>query len=128
MSSPSAHIVLETITPTDRARNSLVITPLHDEPYMLVRQDYTPIAIDIESKPYEDPIKTKETQPLPHKAAPISPDNMKRISHKKTKNKVKNDKTEHGIEKCEKTKPNRSQKKVNQVKKTKSKSKSTTRS
>ncbi|GKE55679.1 hypothetical protein Tco_1494864 [Tanacetum coccineum] len=74
MSSPSAHIVLETITPTNRARNSLVITPLHDEPYMLVRQDYTPIATDIESKPYKDPIETEENQPLPPKATPISPD------------------------------------------------------
>ncbi|GJX92367.1 hypothetical protein Tco_0345693 [Tanacetum coccineum] len=33
----------------------------------------------------------------------------KRISDKKTKNKAKNDKTEHGMEKCEKTKSNRSQ-------------------
>ncbi|GJX75012.1 hypothetical protein Tco_0313607 [Tanacetum coccineum] len=40
----------------------------------------------------------------------------KRISHKRTKNKAKNDKTEHGMEMCEKTKPNQSQK-VNQVKK-----------
>ncbi|GJU53255.1 putative ribonuclease H-like domain-containing protein [Tanacetum coccineum] len=30
--------------------------------------------------------------------------NWKRISHKRTKNKAKNDKTEHGMEKCEKTK------------------------
>ncbi|GJU29475.1 development/cell death domain-containing protein [Tanacetum coccineum] len=45
----------------------------------------------------------------------------KRISHKRTKNKAKNDKTEHGMERCEKTKPNRSQK-VNQAKKSKSKS------
>ncbi|GKC46173.1 zf-CCHC domain-containing protein [Tanacetum coccineum] len=29
----------------------------------------------------------------------------KRISHKRTKNKAKNDKTGHGMEKCEKTKP-----------------------
>ncbi|GKD80695.1 putative reverse transcriptase domain-containing protein [Tanacetum coccineum] len=33
-------------------------------------------------------------------------DDLKRISHKRTKNKVKNDKTEHGMEKCEKAKPN----------------------
>ncbi|GKE96920.1 hypothetical protein Tco_1581775, partial [Tanacetum coccineum] len=31
-------------------------------------------------------------------------DDWKRISHKRTKNKAKNDKTEHGMEKCEKTK------------------------
>ncbi|GKG04815.1 plastid movement impaired 1-related 1-like protein, partial [Tanacetum coccineum] len=37
-------------------------------------------------------------------------------THKRTKNKAKNDKTEHEIGKCVKTKPNRSQK-VNQVKK-----------
>ncbi|GJW24652.1 putative reverse transcriptase domain-containing protein [Tanacetum coccineum] len=46
--------------------------------------------------------------------------------HKRTKNKAKNDKTEHEMEKCEKTKTNRSQK-VNKVKGSteKSKSKST---
>ncbi|GJT61780.1 retrovirus-related pol polyprotein from transposon TNT 1-94 [Tanacetum coccineum] len=36
----------------------------------------------------------------------------KRISHKRTKNKAKDDKTDHGMEKCVKTKPNRSQKKL----------------
>ncbi|GKE73548.1 retrovirus-related pol polyprotein from transposon TNT 1-94, partial [Tanacetum coccineum] len=36
----------------------------------------------------------------------------KRISHKRTKNKAKNDKTEHGMEKYVKTKPNRSQKSI----------------
>ncbi|GKC95769.1 reverse transcriptase domain-containing protein, partial [Tanacetum coccineum] len=51
----------------------------------------------------------------------------KRISHKRTKNKAKNDKTEHGMEKCEKTKPNRSQK-VNQVKKSSEKSNSQSQS
>ncbi|GKD01797.1 hypothetical protein Tco_1172071 [Tanacetum coccineum] len=34
----------------------------------------------------------------------------KRILHKRTKNKAKNDKTEHGMDKYEKTKPNRRQK------------------
>ncbi|GKA89923.1 retrovirus-related pol polyprotein from transposon TNT 1-94 [Tanacetum coccineum] len=55
----------------------------------------------------------------------LDPLNMheKRISHKRTKNKAKNNKTEHGMEKCEKTKPNRSQK-VNQVKKSTEKSNS----
>ncbi|GKB61996.1 hypothetical protein Tco_0918182 [Tanacetum coccineum] len=74
MSSPSAHIVPETITPTDRAKDSPLITPLYDYPYMLVRQAYTPIAMDIESEPFEDPIKTEETQPPPSRAAPLSPD------------------------------------------------------
>ncbi|GJZ77857.1 retrovirus-related pol polyprotein from transposon TNT 1-94 [Tanacetum coccineum] len=45
------------------------------------------------------------------------------ISHKRTKNKAKNDKTEHGMEKCEKMKPNQSQK-VNPVKKSTEKSNS----
>ncbi|GJR28599.1 hypothetical protein Tco_1104831 [Tanacetum coccineum] len=71
---PSAPTVLETITPTDKARDSPVITPLHDDPYMLVRQAYTPIATNIESEPLEDLIETKETQPLSPKAAPLSPD------------------------------------------------------
>ncbi|GKB91459.1 hypothetical protein Tco_0963731 [Tanacetum coccineum] len=34
---------------------------------------------------------------------------LERISHKKTKNQVKSDKTGHGMEKCVKTKPNQSQ-------------------
>ncbi|GJX99135.1 hypothetical protein Tco_0356154 [Tanacetum coccineum] len=46
----------------------------------------------------------------------------KRISHKRTKNKAKNDKTEHGMEMCEKTKPNQSQKVNRKVKQSKSKS------
>ncbi|GKD27641.1 hypothetical protein Tco_1233855, partial [Tanacetum coccineum] len=71
---PSAPTILETITPTDRARDSPVITPFHDDPYMLVRQAYTPIATDIESEPLEDPIKTEETQPLSPRTAPLSPD------------------------------------------------------
>ncbi|GKF54420.1 hypothetical protein Tco_0161330 [Tanacetum coccineum] len=74
MSSPSAPTVPETITPTDRARDSIVITPFHDDRYMIVRQAYTPIATDIESEPFEDPIETEETQPLCHRAAPLSPD------------------------------------------------------
>ncbi|GKE24956.1 hypothetical protein Tco_1436468 [Tanacetum coccineum] len=68
------HTVLETISPTDRAKDSPVITPLHDDPYMLVRQAYAPIATDIESEPFEDPIETEETQPLSHRAAPLSLD------------------------------------------------------
>ncbi|GKD35296.1 hypothetical protein Tco_1250805 [Tanacetum coccineum] len=73
MSSPSAHTVPATITPTERAKDSPMITPLHDDPYMLVRQAYIPIATDIESGPFEDPIKIGETQPPPSKAAPLSP-------------------------------------------------------
>ncbi|GKE29226.1 hypothetical protein Tco_1444610, partial [Tanacetum coccineum] len=69
MSTPSAHTIPETITPTNKARDSLVITPLHDDPYMIVRHAYTPIATNIESKPL-----TEETQPLSHRAATLSPD------------------------------------------------------
>ncbi|GJZ72451.1 reverse transcriptase domain-containing protein, partial [Tanacetum coccineum] len=46
---------------------------------------------------------------------------------KRTKNKAKNDKTKHGMEMCEKTKPNRSQK-VNQAKKSTEKSNSQSQS
>ncbi|GKD83375.1 hypothetical protein Tco_1350214 [Tanacetum coccineum] len=74
MSSPSAHTIPETITPTDRAKDSLVITPLHEDPCMLVRQAYIPIATDTESEPFEDPIETEETQPLFLRVAPLSPD------------------------------------------------------
>ncbi|GJZ91200.1 hypothetical protein Tco_0663127 [Tanacetum coccineum] len=74
MSSTSAPTILETITPTDRARDSLVITHFDDDPFMIVRQAYTPIATDIESEPLEDPIETKETQPLSLRVAPLSPD------------------------------------------------------
>ncbi|GKD50846.1 hypothetical protein Tco_1279822 [Tanacetum coccineum] len=35
---------------------------------------YIPIATDIEFEPFEDPIETEETQPLCHRAAPLSPD------------------------------------------------------
>ncbi|GJX67443.1 hypothetical protein Tco_0303170 [Tanacetum coccineum] len=68
MSSPSAYTALDTTTPIDRSRDTLVITPFHDDLYVLVRQAYTPIAMDTESKPFE------ETQPLSPRAAPLSPD------------------------------------------------------
>ncbi|GJR28633.1 hypothetical protein Tco_1104865 [Tanacetum coccineum] len=74
MSSPSAPTAPETITPTGRAQDNPLISPFHDDPYMLVRQAYTPIATDTESEPFKDPIKTKETQPLSLRATPLSPD------------------------------------------------------
>nr|GEX20624.1 hypothetical protein [Tanacetum cinerariifolium] len=52
----------ETTTPIDRAQDSQVITPFHDDPYALVRQAYT------EFEPFE------ETQPLSPKATPLLPD------------------------------------------------------
>ncbi|GJU47647.1 hypothetical protein Tco_1204913 [Tanacetum coccineum] len=55
MSSPSAHTVPETITPTDRARDSPVITPLHDDPYMLVS---FPIL------PFDTPHTDEESEPI----------------------------------------------------------------
>ncbi|GKC84190.1 hypothetical protein Tco_1139907 [Tanacetum coccineum] len=57
---------------------------------------------------------SKERLASPKPSTPRS--YWKQISHKRMKNKAKNDKTEHEMEMCEKTKPNRSQK-VNQVKK-----------
>ncbi|GKE08370.1 hypothetical protein Tco_1411921 [Tanacetum coccineum] len=73
MSSPSAHTIPETITPTNRAKDSPVITPLHNNLCMLVRHAYIPIATDTESKPFEDPIEIEETQPLFLRAVPLSP-------------------------------------------------------
>ncbi|GJV61593.1 hypothetical protein Tco_1467693, partial [Tanacetum coccineum] len=35
---------------------------------------YTPIATDIESEPFEDPIETEETLSLSPRASPLSPD------------------------------------------------------
>ncbi|GKC30857.1 hypothetical protein Tco_1038151 [Tanacetum coccineum] len=55
MSSPSAHTVPETITPTDRAGLHIVVR-------------------DTKSEPLEDPIKAKETQPLSLSTSPLSPD------------------------------------------------------
>ncbi|GKA37746.1 hypothetical protein Tco_0724311 [Tanacetum coccineum] len=74
MSSSSAHTVPETITPTDRVRDSPMITPFHDDLYMLVRQAYTPDATDTEFEPLEDPIETEETQPLSPRTTPLAPD------------------------------------------------------
>ncbi|GKE86008.1 hypothetical protein Tco_1559750, partial [Tanacetum coccineum] len=74
MFSPSAYTVPETITPTNKVRDSPVITPFHDDPYMLVRQTYTPVATNTESESLKDPIETKETQPLSPRTIPLSPD------------------------------------------------------
>ncbi|GJW16871.1 hypothetical protein Tco_0024307 [Tanacetum coccineum] len=57
----------------------------------------------------EDQMQKKYPHLFPN-SAPVAETTSKRISHKRTKNKAKNDKTEHGMEKCEKTKPNQSQK------------------
>ncbi|GKB82438.1 hypothetical protein Tco_0949333 [Tanacetum coccineum] len=67
MSSPSTPTAPETTTHIDRARESPMITPFHDDPYVLVRQAYTPIATDTKFEPFE------ETQPLSPRASPLSP-------------------------------------------------------
>nr|GEX84467.1 hypothetical protein [Tanacetum cinerariifolium] len=51
-----------------------MMTPFYDDPNMLVRQAYTPIATNIESEPLEDPIKTKETKLLSQRTTPLSRD------------------------------------------------------
>ncbi|GJR96637.1 hypothetical protein Tco_0268811, partial [Tanacetum coccineum] len=48
----------ETISPIDEALGSLVFTPFPDDPYMLVRQAYSPTAPDTESEPLEAPLET----------------------------------------------------------------------
>ncbi|GJT32692.1 hypothetical protein Tco_0923111 [Tanacetum coccineum] len=73
MSFPSAHTVPKTTIPIDRAQDPPLITSFHDDPYVLVRQAYTPIATDTEFEPFEDPIETEETQQLSPRAAPLSP-------------------------------------------------------
>nr|GEV85718.1 hypothetical protein [Tanacetum cinerariifolium] len=65
---------VKTITPTDRVRDSPVITPFHDDPDILVRHAYTPVATDTESEPFEDPIEIDETRPLSPRTTPLSPD------------------------------------------------------
>ncbi|GJY80104.1 hypothetical protein Tco_0492855 [Tanacetum coccineum] len=67
-----AHTDTETISPAGGARGSLVPTPFHDDPYMLVRQAYTSTITDTESEHIEDLIETKEPQSLPITSAPIS--------------------------------------------------------
>nr|GEW38618.1 hypothetical protein [Tanacetum cinerariifolium] len=65
----------ETNSPAGGARGSPVPTSFHDDPYMLVRHAYTPIATDTKSEPYKDSIETKDPQLLPITSAPIpSPD------------------------------------------------------
>ncbi|GJU53313.1 hypothetical protein Tco_1227027 [Tanacetum coccineum] len=86
-----APTVLETITPTDKARDSPVITPLHDDPYMAapLAPDYTLASPDYtHDTPHLDedsePIKASDTRiaspscstsPLPpdHPLTQISP-------------------------------------------------------
>ncbi|GJU84005.1 hypothetical protein Tco_1291551 [Tanacetum coccineum] len=74
MFSPLAHTVPETIIPTNKVRDSPVITPFHDDHYMLVRQTYTPVATNTEFESLKDPIETEETQTLSPRTTPLSPD------------------------------------------------------
>ncbi|GKD01547.1 reverse transcriptase domain-containing protein [Tanacetum coccineum] len=69
--------------------------------------------------PYENVFDPKEI----NETFPLKTLNTEMDIHKRTKNKAKKDKTEHGMEKCEaKSKPNRSQKVNRKVKQSKSKS------
>ncbi|GKA99828.1 hypothetical protein Tco_0827822 [Tanacetum coccineum] len=68
MSSP-APTDTKTISSAGEARGSLVPTIFHDNPYMLVRQAYSPTSTDTESEPFKDPLKTGEPQPLSHSTA-----------------------------------------------------------
>ncbi|GKG06508.1 hypothetical protein Tco_0329477, partial [Tanacetum coccineum] len=68
MSSSSAPTDTNTITSTDGARGSPVFTPSPDNPYMLVRQAYSPTTPDTKSEQLEALLKTEEPQPL----SPIS--------------------------------------------------------
>ncbi|GJT02780.1 hypothetical protein Tco_0823949 [Tanacetum coccineum] len=70
MSSP-AYTDTETISLTDGVRSSLVPTPIHDDPYMLVRHAYTSTITYTKFEPFEDPIETEEPQSLPITSAPI---------------------------------------------------------
>nr|GEX04652.1 hypothetical protein [Tanacetum cinerariifolium] len=73
MSSSSAPTDIEIITPTDITRGSPVFTPPTDDPYILVRQAYLPIASDNESESLEDYKETEEPQPLSPTSGPSLP-------------------------------------------------------
>ncbi|GKG21974.1 hypothetical protein Tco_0384569, partial [Tanacetum coccineum] len=81
MSSPPAPTVRETILSAGGARGSPVPTPFHDDPYMLVRQAYSPTATDTESEPFEDPLETEEPYLLSPISAPLSPDYTPNTPH-----------------------------------------------
>ncbi|GKA16205.1 hypothetical protein Tco_0695952 [Tanacetum coccineum] len=75
MSSSSAPTDSETISPTDGARGSPAFTPFPDDPYMLVRQAYSPTAPDTEFEPLEAPLETRKPHLLfPHISTAISPE------------------------------------------------------
>nr|GEX78736.1 hypothetical protein [Tanacetum cinerariifolium] len=63
MSSPSAHTVLETSTPTDKVRDSPVITPFYDGPYMTepLSPDYTLASSDYN---LDTPHLNRESEPI----------------------------------------------------------------
>ncbi|GJT22508.1 hypothetical protein Tco_0892445 [Tanacetum coccineum] len=64
----------DNITSTDGAQGSLVPTLFLDDPCMLVRQAYSPIAPDTESELLEALSETEEPQPISPTSAPPSPD------------------------------------------------------
>nr|GEU69879.1 synaptobrevin, longin-like domain protein [Tanacetum cinerariifolium] len=81
MSSPPAHTIPETIIPTNRARDSPVTTPLHDDPYMLVRLthpllwtlNYTPDTLHSDKD--LEPMEASETRTVSPSGStsPLSP-------------------------------------------------------
>nr|GEV49764.1 V-type proton ATPase subunit a2-like [Tanacetum cinerariifolium] len=85
MSSLSAPTNIKIITSIDRARGSPIPTPFPDDPYMLVRQAYSPTAPDTESEPLKAPSKTKEPQPLSPTLAPPSPNYTPSTPHNNDK-------------------------------------------
>nr|GEU65505.1 hypothetical protein [Tanacetum cinerariifolium] len=74
MSSSPSPTHIESITSTDATRGSSVFTPSPFDPYMLVRQAYSPTALDTESEPLEASLKIADPQPLSLTSAPPSPD------------------------------------------------------
>ncbi|GJZ24179.1 hypothetical protein Tco_0561638 [Tanacetum coccineum] len=106
--------VLKTNTPYPSRRYGVSVPALtndhkrNEAQYAVSRRLYTPY-----SRYGYNLIFWKISNVVP---TPRNPQYAETDIQKRTKNKAKNDKTEHGMEKCEKTKPNQSQK-VNQVKK-----------
>ncbi|GJU19863.1 hypothetical protein Tco_1153205 [Tanacetum coccineum] len=61
----------ETISSAGRARGCPIPTPFHDDPYLLVRQAYSPTALDTDSEPLDSPSEVEESQPPSLTSAPL---------------------------------------------------------
>ncbi|GKC81507.1 putative reverse transcriptase domain-containing protein, partial [Tanacetum coccineum] len=120
--------LLMSVKASDKKQGEIIVVRYFPEVFLNDLSGLPPlreIEFQIELIPGAVPIAKSLYRLTPSKLEELS--GWKRISHKRTKNKAKNDKTEHGMEKCEKTKPNQSQK-VNQVKKSPEKSNSQSQS